>query len=79
MIFVWRTWAEGLDEIGDLIGRRFARFQSWRNAVGYVRGLLSDEERKNSWALSERAGHGTPDGVQGLFSSTDWDPDAVRG
>ncbi len=43
-----------------------------------MRGLLSDEERKNSWTLSERAGHGTPDGMQRLLSTTDWDPDAVR-
>jgi SRSO17 transposase len=71
-------WAEGLEEIGDLIGPRFVRSEPRRNAVGYVRGLLSDEERKNSWTLSERAGHGTPDGMQRLLSTTDWDPDAVR-
>ena len=71
-------WAEGLEEIGDLIGQRFVRSEPRRNAVGYVRGLLSDEERKNSWTLSERAGHGTPDGMQRLLSTTDWDPDAVR-
>ncbi|WP_404499338.1 IS701 family transposase, partial [Arthrobacter sp. GAS37] len=71
-------WAEGLEEIGDLIGHRFARSEPRENALGYVRGLLSDEERKNSWTLSERAGHGTPDGMQRLLSTTDWDPDAVR-
>lgn len=43
-----------------------------------MRGLVSDEERKNSWTLSERAGHGTPDGMQRLLSTTDWDPDALR-
>lgn len=48
-------WAEGLEEIGELIGQRFVRSEPRRNAVGYVRGLLSDEERKNSWTLSERA------------------------
>ncbi len=71
-------WAEGLEDIGDLIGPRFVRSEPRRNALGYVRGLLSDEERKNSWTLSERAGHGTPDGMQRLLSTTDWDPDAVR-
>ena len=39
---------------------------------------MSDEERKNSWTLSERAGQATPDGMQRLLSTTDWDPDAVR-
>lgn len=40
--------------------------------------LLSDEERKNSWTLSERAGRGTPDDMQRQLSITDWDPDAAR-
>jgi SRSO17 transposase len=46
--------------------------------VEYVRGLLSEEERKNSWTLSERAGHRVPDRMQRLLSTTDWDPDALR-
>ncbi len=40
--------------------------------MAYVRGLLSGEERKNSWTLSERAGDATPDGMQRLLSTTDW-------
>lgn len=32
----------------------------------------------NSSTLSERAGQGTPDGMQRLLSTTDWDPDKVR-
>ena len=28
--------------------------------------------------MSEQAGHGTPDGMQRLLSTTDWEPDAVR-
>lgn len=73
-----REWAQGLEEIRDLIGGEFARTEPRNNAVNYIRGLLSDEERKNSWTLSERAGQGTPDGMQRLLSTTDWDPDAVR-
>ncbi|RAX49206.1 IS701 family transposase [Arthrobacter sp. AQ5-05] len=73
-----QEWAEGLEEIRELIGGEFARTEPRNNAVNYIRGLLSDEERKNSWTLSERAGHGTPDGMQRLLSTTDWDPEAVR-
>ena len=73
-----QEWSDGLEEIAALIGPRFARSEPRRNAVAYVRGLLSDEERKNSWTLSERAGHVTPDGMQRLLSTTDWDPDALR-
>ncbi|GAA3885776.1 hypothetical protein GCM10022381_29900 [Leifsonia kafniensis] len=45
----------------------FARSEPRNNAISYIRGLLSDEERKNSWTLSERAGQGTPDGMQRLL------------
>ncbi|MDQ2743655.1 MAG: IS701 family transposase [Chloroflexota bacterium] len=73
-----QEWADGLEEISGLIGGEFARSEPRDNAIGYIRGLLSDEERKNSWTLSERAGHGTPDGMQRLLSTTDWDPEKVR-
>ncbi|MBP2414732.1 SRSO17 transposase [Arthrobacter stackebrandtii] len=73
-----QEWADGLEEIRELIGDEFARTEPRNNAVNYIRGLLSDEERKNSWTLSERAGQGTPDGMQRLLSTTDWDPDKVR-
>ncbi|GER22145.1 transposase [Zafaria cholistanensis] len=73
-----REWAEGLVEVGELIGGRFARSEPRANAVEYVRGLLSEAERKNSWTLSERAGHRVPDRMQRLLSSTDWDPDGLR-
>lgn len=67
-----QEWADGLEEIEELIGARFARSEPRRNAVSYLRGLLSAEERKNSWTLSERAGQGTPAGMQRLLSTTDW-------
>ena len=71
-------WADGLTEVVDLIGGRFARSEPREHAAAYVRGLLSSEERKNSWTLSERAGDQTPDGMQRLLSTSDWDPDLVR-
>ncbi|GAA3614315.1 hypothetical protein GCM10022223_33180 [Kineosporia mesophila] len=71
-------WAGGLDGLGDLIGARFARSEPRACAVEYVRGLLSSTERKNSWTLSEQAGHARPDGMQRLLSTAGWDPDLVR-
>ncbi|QHK22335.1 IS701 family transposase [Pseudarthrobacter psychrotolerans] len=73
-----REWADGLEEIRELIGGRFARSEPRENAVAYLQGLLSSEERKNSWTLSERAGQVIPDRMQRLLSTTDWDPDALR-
>ena len=34
--------------------------------------------RKNGWQLAEHAGERTPDGLQRLLSTADWDPDLVR-
>ena len=64
--------------MGERIGGRFARSEPRRRAVGYVRGLLSEAERKNGWQLAEHLGDPTPDGVQHLLARADWDADAVR-
>lgn len=71
-------WAEGLEEVRELIAPRFARSEPHQNAVAYLQGLLADRQRKNSWTLSEDAGYRIPDGMQRLLSTTDWDPDLVR-
>ena len=55
-----QEWADGLAELSALIGRRFARSEPREHAMAYVRGLLTAEERKNSWTLSEQAGDAPP-------------------
>jgi SRSO17 transposase len=72
------AWANELEAIAGRIGRHFARSEPRRRAVGYVRGLLGDAERKNGWQLAEHLGDPTPDGVQHLLARADWDADAVR-
>ena len=71
-------WAREVDIVGGRIGRHFARSEPRRRAVGYIRGLLGDAERKNGWQLAEALGESTPDGVQHLLARADWDADAVR-
>ena len=71
-------WADEVDAVAERIGRRFARSEPRRRAVGYIRGLLGDAERKNGWQLAEHLGEATPDGVQHLLARADWDADAVR-
>jgi SRSO17 transposase len=71
-------WAEEIVAVGERIGRHFARSEPRRRAVGYLRGLLSDTERKNGWQLAEHLGEATPDGVQHLLARADWEADAVR-
>lgn len=73
-----QDWATELDTVGERLGRHFPRAEPRRRAVEYVRGLLSDVERKNGWQLAERLGDPTPYGVQHLLGRADWDADAVR-
>jgi SRSO17 transposase len=73
-----RAWADEVMAVGERIGGRFARREPRRRAVGYIRGLLSDAQRKNGWQLAEHLGESTPDGVQHLLARADWDADAVR-
>ena len=46
--------------------------------AGVSAGLLGNVGRKNGWQLAEHAGEATPDGMQRLMSTADWDPDLVR-
>lgn len=71
-------WADELQSVGQRLGRHFARAEPRRRAVEYLRGLLSDVERKNGWQLAERAGDATPYAVQHLLGRADWQADRVR-
>lgn len=71
-------WADEVEAVGERIGRHFVRSEPRRRAVGYLRGLLSDTQRKNGWQVAEYLGDATPDGVQHLLARADWDADAVR-
>src|SRR4051812_49928687 len=73
-----RAWADELGRVGERIGSRFKRSEPRRRALGYMRGLLADAERKNGWQLAEHLSEATPDGVQHLLARADWDADAVR-
>lgn len=46
--------------------------------VSYLRGLLSEAERKNGWTLAEAAGDDGPQGMQRLLNHYLWDADALR-
>lgn len=56
----------------------FGRVESRRRMVSYLRGLLSETERKNGWTLAEAVGDDGPQGMQRLLNHYRWDPDAMR-
>jgi SRSO17 transposase len=73
-----QEWSAELDGVGERIARHFPRAEPRRRAVGYVRLLLSDVERKNGWQMAERLGDANPFAVQHLLGRAVWDADAVR-
>jgi SRSO17 transposase len=73
-----QAWAAGLGALHARIAGRFARAEPRRRVLSYLRGLLGPVGRKNGWQLAEHAGERTPDGMQRLMSTADWDPDLVR-
>ena len=72
------AWAAGLDEVHARIAPRFSRSEPRERVAAYLRGLLAPLERKNGWTLAEHSGEASPDGMQRLLATADWDADRVR-
>ena len=73
-----QAWAVGLEALHARIAGRFTRAEPRRRVLAYLRGLVGNVGRKNGWQLAEHAGERTPDGMQRLPATADWDPDQVR-
>ena len=73
-----RSWTEELETVNECLSEHFARSEVRERAQDYLRGLLSETERKNGWQLAEVAGNATPYGIQHLLGRANWDADAVR-
>jgi SRSO17 transposase len=73
-----QDWAAGLEEVHRRIAGAFGRAEPRARVLAYLRGLLGQLERKNGWTLAEAAGEVSPDGMQRLLRTADWNADAVR-
>jgi SRSO17 transposase len=62
----------------DWLRERFSRRDLVLRVEHYLRGLLSQVDRKNSWQLAEAAGADTPHGFQRLLGRARWNADEVR-
>ena len=71
-------WEAGLEALHARLAPHFTRREPRRWALAYLKGLLGPVERKKGWQLAEYAGDKTPDGVQRLLATYDWDADLVR-
>jgi SRSO17 transposase len=72
------TWAAELDAVAARLAPLFARSEPRQNAAAYLRALLGDADRKNSWQAAEYAGMDDPYAFQHLLGRADWDADAAR-
>jgi SRSO17 transposase len=73
-----QDWAVGLHTLHHRIAPRFVRSEPRAHALAYLHALLSPLERKNGWQVAEHGGYLTPDGVQRLLATAQWDADVVR-
>jgi SRSO17 transposase len=71
-------WSAGFAAFTGRFAGRFTRVESRRQMGAYLRGLLSETERKNGWTLAEAAGNGGPQGMQRLLNFYTWGADGVR-
>lgn len=71
-------WQQELLSVHSRLAPLFKRPEPRARVLGYLQGLLSNVERKNSWQLAEFIGDTTPDGVQHLLERAHWDADLAR-
>src|SRR4051812_50039255 len=67
-----RSWTEELEALNECLSEHFARSEVRERAKDYLRGLLSETERKNGWQLAEVAGNATPHRVPHLLGRGNW-------
>ena len=59
-----QSWATQLDVVHTRIAHHFTRSEPRQRVLAYLKGLLSNCQRKNGWQLAELMGEMTPDGMQ---------------
>src|ERR1700679_1058990 len=72
------AWSEAFNEMFAQVAGVFGNARARRHGRGDLLGMLSHQERKNSWWLAEFAGEASPDGMQRLLNFSPWDEDAAR-
>src|SRR5260370_35660 len=71
-------WQDDFEAFHARFADLFERSESREQARKYLRGLLTEAERKNSWQVAEAVGDRIPDRMQRLLYRVPWDADAAR-
>src|SRR5438270_3868770 len=75
---VLEQWQDDFDAFHARFADLFERSESREQARKYLRGLLTEAQRKNSWQMAEAVGEPIPDRMQRLLYRVPWDADAAR-
>jgi SRSO17 transposase len=73
-----KKWEKSFEAFHARFGGIFARSESRDQARKYLRGLLSEAERKNGWQVAEVVGDANPDKTQRLLYQAQWQADQAR-
>ncbi len=71
-------WQEEFEAFHTRFADLFERSESREQAKKYLRGLLTEVQRKNSWQVAEALGERIPDRMQRLLYRVPWDADTAR-
>ena len=71
-------WQEAFEQFHARFADLFERSESREQARKYLRGLLANASRKNSWQLAEVVGERLPDRMQRLLYRVPWNADVAR-
>ena len=71
-------WQEEFGAFHARFADLFERSESREQAKKYLRGLLAQADRKNSWQVAEAVGDRIPDRMQRLLYRVPWDADVAR-
>jgi SRSO17 transposase len=72
------AWQEEFEQFHARFADLFERSESREQAKKYLRGLLAQADRKNSWQVAEAVGDRIPDRMQRLLYRVPWDAEAAR-
>jgi SRSO17 transposase len=71
------VWESELSSLFARIHPLWYRTESRQHAEQYMRGLLSQLERKNAWTISEFVGESEPKALQRFLNLSPWDVDTL--
>jgi SRSO17 transposase len=72
------SWATDFEAFHARFSHLFAGREPRQQVAKYVRGMMSNVRRKNSWQLAEVMGDERPDATQRSLYHAKWDAEKVR-